>query len=154
MQIFQVKKGCRGRLSCASGHADITLGKVDQLLPCRALNNSVYVCLTRQLTKAKNPDYAEDFPRQALVKTWKKAVQYVLFKEQGTTNSIPSVALWQLLMLYGKLSAAADKNSTFHHNNTAHKRRQEDPAQISSFKGNNLPSWTVGQMFGFFFPYK
>lgn len=63
----------------------------------QSLNNSVYVCLARQLTKAKNPDYAEDFPRQALVKTRKKknkkAVQQVLFKEQGTTSSIPPVAL-------------------------------------------------------------
>lgn len=44
------------------------LRKVNQLLLCRAPNNTVYVCLARQLTKAKNPDYAEDFPRQALVK--------------------------------------------------------------------------------------
>lgn len=62
-------ENARTRLSCAAGHADLALGKVDQLLPCRAPNNSVYVCLTRQLTKAKNPDYAEDFPKQALVKT-------------------------------------------------------------------------------------
>lgn len=83
MQIFQVEM-----LADVGYHA---LGKVEQLLPRGALNSSVYVRLARQLTKAKNPDYAEDFPRQAVVK--RVRVQYVLFKEQGTTSSIPCVAL-------------------------------------------------------------
>lgn len=63
------ENACRHRLSRAAARADVMPGKVVQLLPHGALNNSVYVCLTRQLTKARNPDYAEDFPRLALVKT-------------------------------------------------------------------------------------
>lgn len=57
-------------------------------------------------------------------------------------------------MLYKKLSVAlaeaANKNSSRHHNNTAHKSRQDHTGQMSTFKENNLPSWIVDQIWIFF----
>ena len=51
------------------------------------------LCFTRQQTKAKNPDYVGRPAKAGFGEKLKKAIQYVLFKELGTTSSIPRPAL-------------------------------------------------------------
>lgn len=51
------------------------------------------LCFTRQQTKAKNPDYVGRPAKAGFGEKLKKAIQYVLFKELGTTSSIPQPAL-------------------------------------------------------------
>ncbi len=77
----------------------VTLKK--QLL-CKAFEDSrppspkhqrLWLCFTRQQTKAKNPDYVGRPAKAGFGEKLKKAIQYVLVKELGTTSSIPRPAL-------------------------------------------------------------
>lgn len=74
----------------------------DTLLLCKAFGDSrpsshkhqrLWLCFTRQQTKAKNPDYVGRPAKADFGEKLKKAIQYVLFKELGTTSSIPQPAL-------------------------------------------------------------
>lgn len=77
--------------------SQVTLEK-NILLPCRALKHLIppnpkhqrlRLYLARQQTKAKNPDYVGRAAKAGFGEKLKKAIQYVLFKELGTTTSIP-----------------------------------------------------------------
>lgn len=97
------ERASRAELPCAVGQAKyVVSGYPEKLFLCKAFEDSrpsspkhqrLWLCFTRQQTKAKNPDYVGRPAKAGFGEKLKKAIQYVLFKELWTTSSIPPPAL-------------------------------------------------------------